>query len=1719
MQRDTNTKLVASLAKQSLPKFEPDTFAANPALFLPWKTAFKALIQGVDASAEQEINLLLKYTAGKPKQTINTFRKRVHPDNVIKLRDLWSTLEDRFGHKAGITNALLKNLNDAAIFKFDDREGYQKFYDVCEDVNSQIPYLNGLSILNSSFYMKSLIDKVPKAIKDKWESKIAKHMVGANADDYPPFSMFVETVKSIAQKRNHPAIVKIPGTDLDPSTRQHKLGQPTNFPRGKPENTRYTKSYKTGIDSTEAPSTKPQAPRDKPKPEDICCPLHNRPTVHTLPECVLFASKDIDEREKIVKSLGICFRCLVKKHLSRYCSFDVKCDVCGKRHQTLFHREEQSANPPSDNSGEKSSLVDSGEKPVEVSTACSAVCNNGVNGKSCGKMVLGEIFDKGNPQITFRTYITLDDQSNHTLGTATLFDSLNVNSDRQLYIMETCHGRKECYGRRGLNLAVQSLDGRTFDLPTLIESNNLPQDKGEIATPEAVKQIPHLKPIADKIPPLEKSTNINLLIGRDAPELLKIRKSINGTAGAPWAQLTDLGWTVSGELCMDRVGGRIHVNSRRTMTDPIELEPCKNTIICKEPTVDVLSMIAEDEFFTTDKDSEIGLSPEDRQFLVCMQEGFHKNENSNWEAPLPFRKSNVLMPNNRHQAEKRFQSLQKNLSRNKQLQEDYFKFMGKILQRGHASRVPDDQLTTEPGKKWYLPHFGVYHPQKPTEIRVVFDSSAEYGGTSLNGELLQGPDLYNRLIGRLLRFRQSKVAFTCDIEQMFHSFFVNKNHRDFLRFLWFSEDNLESQIVEHRMNVHLFGNGPSPAVATFGLRKAAEDKHHKHSEKVQKFIREDFYVDDGVYSCDTTSEAIDLLSSAQQMLIESNLRLHKVASNDKEVMKAFPRTDLAKGLMDLDFTQDALPTKRALGVTWNLDEDVFMFQVSAKNKPYTRRGILSVINSVYDPFGFLAPYSITAKLILQNLLHLGSANGKLLNWDDPLPPDLEKEWYKWFEDLGSLAELKIPRCFVPQHFDQPAKIQLHAFSDASKDSIAAVIYLRIYDSNGKWVVSFVRGSAKVKPQKHLSIPRMELCAAVLLITLVRQTVAELEYTIDDTVYYTDSKVVLAYIQNESKRFYIYVANRVELIRSSSSPDSWRYIDSANNPADVATRGYPASKLQHTIWYSGPEFLRNGESAPCSTHDIEEDDLEVKTVKTCKVNADAKEECLICKLFSHYGSWSKLQKVIANLKLVMRQKTGKTQDNNIDLVLKKEAESFILKHVQQHAFPLEYRELARENATCPPKSNIYRLDPYMEDELIRVGGRLRKANLPLEEKHPVVLPKNNHVSHLIIYHYHGLVYHQGRSITHGSIRMAGYWIIAGASVVNSVIHKCIRCKLLRKIPDVPKMSDLPLDRLSATPPFTHVGLDAFGPWQVTTRKTRGVTTNAKRWGIIFTCLYSRAVHIEVVNSMDTSAFINAMRRFFAIRGPVSTIRSDCGTNFVGAHNELIGALNEVKEDEVKNYLLDHDCQWIFNPPHSSHFGGIWERQIGTIRRVLEGMFVEIGTAQLTDDLLSTLMLEAAAIVNSRPITAIPSDSDNPVPLSPANLLTMKSRPYNPAPGNFTRPDLYSQHRWRRSQYLADQFWLRWRKEYLQEQQRRRKWNKDIPNLKIDDIVLIHDKNSPRGVWPKGRIKKVVPSGDNVVRQVEVLVYEDDKPESPTLTGKRKVYSRPTSELILLYREGT
>ena len=569
----------------------------------------------------------------------------------------------------------------------------------------------------------------------------------------------------------------------------------------------------------------------------------------------------------------------------------------------------------------------------------------------------------------------------------------------------------------------------------------------------------------------------------------------------------------------------------------------------------------------------------------------------------------------------RLKCLRKKFERDPEYHLQYVKFMNNLVDSGYAERVPSEELELDT-PAYYLPHHGVQHPAKPGKVRIVMDASAKFRGQSLNTNLLPGPDLLNSLIGVLCKFRQDRIAFTCDIKEMFYQFRVKPDHSDFLRYLWYENGDFNQDPVVFRSRVHIFGASSSPAVAQFGLKSAASDGINKYGQNVCDFIDKHFYVDDGLKSVSSTDEALELIDKGIKLCNDGGMKLHKFASNSREVLEVLPPEIRVDSMKDLDLSKDPLPIERTLGVKWCIESDSFKFRIVVDSSKNTRRGVLQTVCSMYDPLGFISPVILLGKVILQDICRDG------LGWDDPMPESLFSRWTRWLSELPHLENAEVPRCYLPEEFGDLQTAELHHFSDASSSGYGQCSILRLIDVNDKIHCSLVIAKSRVAPLKATTIPRLELMAAVLSAEVGQVIGQELEYDLHH-YYWTDSKIVLGFLANDVKRFHVFVANRIQKIKDVTSTQQWLHVSSNDNPADIASRGCTGKQLLLSTWFTGPQFLLQdvdvGQQTTFEKFDIDPTNPEVRKA-TCHVTNQVEVETFAWTVDKF--SWSKTTRVVA-----------------------------------------------------------------------------------------------------------------------------------------------------------------------------------------------------------------------------------------------------------------------------------------------------------------------------------------------------------------------------------------------------------------------------------------------------------------------------------------------------------
>lgn len=1572
---------------------------------------------------------LLQACSGRAKRIVECCAVMEPSQGYFRAREL---LRQRCGDDFLIAEAWVNKVTTNRGKLLNNKDKLEEFADeltCCEETLKSMGYIDEL---NSQSTLLRIIEQLPVFYQTRFKREVRQ--IRERFSRNPNISDIVRFVREISLEINDPVYGRL------------------GYENKRTDNREFTNKRVHTLASAQSTSDRESSPNSN-------CRLCRQN--HTLFQCPMFKAKNVSERSQFAKANRLCFNCLHPGHNAFNCKVNRTCSVpgCGKKHTKFLH----------ETPGSTSSQVD--QTRTATNTAGATIGAGQISVASL-PIVLVSVYNPVTQQMC-KTHALLDSGSTNSFCTKNIASRLGLRASYLTKLSLTTLDGLTVSDTAivELNVSDASGGGRVIHLSNVYVRENLPISMASRAEDKDLFKHPHLRRIQR---PFSQNEDIGLLIGQDAPDALIPLEIVRGDRTSdPYAVKTILGWVING---------------------PVECESSNACQVTSTFTNVQLGHMVErfwklETVGNSDLNNEPGYSINDIRAENMWKESIKLDDSGHYELPIPFKSSPLQLPNNITMARQRLEHLKKRLMNNKDMKDKYTGEVDELLCKGYAEEVFGARDNNTP--TWYLPHHSVVNPKKPDKFRIVFDCSAKFNDTSLNTQVLQGPDLTNKLLGVLIRFRLERIAVTADIQSMFHQVKVCPENRDVLRFLWYKDGNLDAEPTTYRMTVHLFGGIWSPSCCNFALRQTLNDnvEDSEHRESISKC----FYVDDCLSSVSESSQAINFVNTTTSVLSKGGFRLTKWMSNSHDVISAIPESELSKDIKGFNLLDEkSLPTQRVLGIKWNIEPDTLEFEVNQLGRPSTRRGILSLVSSIFDPIGFLAPFIMPAKRILQELCRIN------LTWDQPLPEKQLSQWNEWLEDLPKINKIQIPRCMKNYDVNEITTSQLHHFSDASQYGYGTATYLRQVDINGRVSCSLLIAKSRLAPMKQLTIPRLELSAAVLAVRMDNFIHTELPVS-NPSVFWSDSTVVLSYIRNEDKRFQTFVANRLAFIHSSSKPSQWRYVNTELNPADDVSRGMRIDELlARKGWFEGPEFLHNDENEwpkdpILNTNLVDDTDPEVKkesviyvTQQRCIDNQPDVFERIILRR----SNWYDLKRDIAWIlrakeRLInkIRRKPEKIMKLSLTVEEIERAELSVIKYVQDDCFGEEIRSL-QSNIAIKKCSSIYRLEPMLTpDGILRVGGRL--------QSHPVILPRKHHVVDLIVRDCHIHNCHVGREHVMSLLRER-YWIIGCRTTVRRILNDCVTCKRQRAVPVSQRMADMPESRTTPSEPFSMVGVDLFGTFYV--KQGRSMV---KRYGCLFTCFTIRAVHIEIVHSLNTESFINALQRFICRRGPVKHIYSDNGTNFVGAEKEISKSIENWNQDRIDGFLKQRSTQWHFNTPAASHMGGVWERQIRTVRKIINSVAKQ---QTLNDEALHTLMCLAEYTVNSRPITYISNDCHDLEALTPNHLLLLRSGE-SMTLSELSKEDVYSRKRWKQVQYLATLFWKRWQREYITTLQLRTKWTDKVNNVKVGDIVLMVDNRLPRNSWPLARVTEVFPGQDGLVRSVEIK----------TNSG---VYLRPVQKLCLL-----
>ncbi|XP_048030832.1 uncharacterized protein LOC125266231 [Megalobrama amblycephala] len=1348
-----------------------------------------------------------------------------------------------------------------------------------------------------------------------------------------------------------------------------------------------------------------------------------------------------------------CWRC-GRAHQAAQCTLKKPCSICKGKHLQILHEVNTRC------TREGSCLVSSTTETLYLDrpTDCKRVLLK----------VIRVLLRYGGK--TLDTYAVMDDGSERTI--------LLPDAARVLGIQ----GQAENIALRTVRQDVQTISGTSVDFH--ISPATQPQKTFKINAAFTAKHLglaDHSYPVSLlekyrhlKDLPLQAFERVSpsLLIGADNTHLITPIAPVRiGPLGGPAAIKTKLGWTLQGPAKILETQLQPQQCLFLSLT-PTELELKGD--VKRLWQLDILPFRCEKQVTRSREDQEAINLLESRTTRVEVNGIFR------YATPLLRRKNSPLLCAPKEAVMPSLRSMERRLAQDQEKAAVYNAEIEKLVLNGAVTKLSSSgSNATE--ETWYIPHHLVSHNDKD---RIVFNCSFQYKGLNLNDSLMPGPALSPSLLGVLLRFREHCVAISGDIRGMFHQVLLLPEDRPLLRFLWRDMRRDDPPDI-YEWQVLPFGTTCSPCCASFALQRHVLS-HSTADEDVRHSVERCFYVDNCLQSLPSAQEARQLLDKIRKLLATGGFDIRQWASNVQEVVSHLP-PEARSPKLELWLSHDKVdPRESTLGLNWHCESDCLGF----RHRPVTyhaltMRNIYRVLASQYDPLGVILPYTTRAKVIVQQLWT------KDRNWDDPqLPEGLQWAWKVWETELQYLPQVVLPRCYTPSSMDKPKVTrEIHIFTDASEKAYGAVAYLRSEDPSGRIHLSFLLARSRVAPRKQCSIPRLELCAALIGAQLAKLAENELTLNIQKVILWTDSTTVLHWLHSESCRFKVFVGTRVAEIQELTDLKSWHYVDSARNPADDLTRGKSLKDLTvPNRWIQGPEFLIQPQSnwpSPPVMHSSEpEDATELKRSAFCGMINSAP---LIAD-DRKFSSWKDLVEAVAQELQGAAEQRGSTLASAY-----KKAELSVLRQIQMDSFPDDY-QLLKNGKPVRSSSRLLCLSPEFDEasELIRVGGRLRRAEgLDPSTVHPIVLDPSHPNTRLLIRDYDAHLCHPGPERVFAELRRK-VWILKGREAVRKHQRLCPECCKWRSKPASQKMVDLPPPRLRLFKPAFHsAGMDCFGPFLVKAgRRTE------KRWGLLFKCLTTRAVHLEVLTSMDSDAFLMALRRFIGRRGKPAELYSDQGTNFRGGNTELKEAFRQLSGD-LQQQMAKQQISFHFNPPAAPHFGGVWEREIRSIKVAL---YTTLGSDTVTEEVLRTVLIEIEAILNSKPLGYVSADIADLDPITP-NCLLM-GRPDGSLPQViYPVSELLGRRRWRHSQVLSDRFWTAFIKNYLPELQARTKWQTPSADIQPGMVVMLVDPQLPRSFWQIGRVVNVFPGADDRVRTAEIQI-------------KDRVYTRPIARLIVL-----
>ena len=1329
-----------------LPKFTLSEFTGNIIQWVSWWDQYKMCIHENETLTDRDrFNYLRMYVKGTARRAIEYIE--VSGDNYPKAIE---ALQRRYGRKRLIIEHLVESLLNIEKNEKVEARSLRSLYDVMVSRYRTLESYEPKLVEAQRILVPILQSKLPDEIRRKWEFQLSK-FESEEDDKQVTVEYFFGFLRSHVMSEEA----------MEKSTFKQK-GMPSKGPKGqrrkdgafryggkdrREEGYRENEQLPFSATALNADSKGKETFKASGRPQCANCGKG-----HHVANCFLFERRSLDDRLQLAKDKGLCFNCLEPtspSHYSIVCRYPgCPKEGCKRKHHFLLHRNTSTGIKDLENQ-EKDKDTNEDEFTARTGVASGFLSTSLDNQVMLLPTAMVNLVSR---DTIVPVRVLVDSGSDQSYIREEIVQSLGMETKGAAKTMTIL-----MHGGQARNTRVKRA---SFQLLARNQKTNIAFHAWSVPTvcspPERaavnLERYPHLKglPLADTDP--RSGATIDILLGADQwSRIMKggIRK---GSPSSPMALNSVFGWLLSGPTGVEQPHS-CKASTHHATTKILEDD--SNLLLKKFWDLESIGIIEE----------KMGPSVEE-EYVVQQFKDKVKFDGQRYEVSLPWKKNCPKLTSNREISLKRLTKVEARLKKQPEQAQMYRDSINQYFNDGHARllTVEDEQAS----KIHYLPHHPVFRKEKSTtKCRAVFDAATKTPeGVSLNDCLLPGPALQPDLVSLLIRFRFHRIGMMADLRKMFLQIKIAPEDQNVHRFLWRDLDS-NAEVKEYCMTRLPFGDICSPYEAIATMHHHADQCKEVYPRAAQ-VIKEDTYVDDCLTGCETEIMATELYSDLVEMMKIGGFDLLKWATNSKVVLENIPPNQRAVSrVVCLDNYSNPL---KALGLSWDTIEDVFFFRQGDKllqaPDPETKRSIISISSKLFDPLGFLNPYTIRAKIIYQKLWIRGAS------WDDSLEEEIRNEWRKWKEQLAHLNLIRISRPLVTSLDLEIANIQLHGYSDASPNAYGAVTYLRIEERTGNVRVQILFAKTRVAPTRRITLPRLELMAAYLLAKMTAFLLKTLGEKVEQYTCWSDSTITLSWIHRPSCDWKVFVANRVQEIQEKTDPERWRFCPGDTNPADLVTRGESLKMLtKNSLWWNGPQWLRKpAEEWP---RNLVNEDLSECPERKEKVHCNIAVSTFpsSCIDPERFERWTKIVRITAlvlkaaGLFKRLREKDEETRNNNLSPEITaeqlKEARIYWYQEIQKANFAEEWSSLEKRKG-LPFKSPLRKLNPYFDekDKLIRVGGRLQFSELPEETKHQIILPAKHPVVDKIIAHTHEIqALHAGPETTLAILREK-FWILRG-----------------------------------------------------------------------------------------------------------------------------------------------------------------------------------------------------------------------------------------------------------------------------------------------------------------------------------------------------------------------